>query len=1114
MDVQENIAPEQSVQPSAPPAKGDGGAKYKLWEGLKERKLYTKSYDEFDKQFSTESAIGGLYQGMQKRKLYTKSKDEFATQFFSDRVEKAQDGKVKVKEPKGANMTMADMPKLANPELFNTNIAPIVDNVYNKNTANIINQEKLTALLPKAKEQKVKDLTIKTLLSQNKLAMEGSNSYKEVYDSIMRDIPDEQWMPSWTPTSARIGQSKEIEKQQNKVIEDFASSIGETPEEVKGKLQNGDYEFDYKKNKILTKGGFGDMAVYGLNNFADKWKLFVDATAAQERAQQRGNDNEIKYVINEYQKTKAKQREFTPYGKSDIEKSFNGGGQMVGEMVPYVLLAPAGGATGVAMGIQTAGSAIEEIINQPGTLDEKVARIKNQTTDQFMMGLAQDAAFKLIHVNDRNAAKELMAGYGPTKNLFNTFKEVLRVAPSDAVKAGLVGASQHVIDNLYKSNDGMKVQWDLPSALVGGATLDLMLKAGSVFTHGFSVLKNSLKFNIDKTNPNWFNRYSYDTQEVLNHIVSSPNNIYDKIIEMLDEHPSEDARHAKDKIEAFRNHYNSLPSSLDKATKFDALHLLQMKTEAMSEANSAADATLKKALINKASAIDDMLQMVLEGNKLDKKQQLLLPRFAEAYNREDDEAREYGFKDAKDFLEAYNRRQGTEYTAFKDIPAEGKNTFTSELVPIEQPKLDTTVPDWFFNQTETTNAYAVYGDVKKAFPELHDFLANADWMFNDKKENLNWRDSSTLTSNDVRNMILYVETSMPMSSKDFALQVKAAEQAETLLSYYQSEQRTMTKEDVKRILEKPGYRGENKFTPQEVEIMQDMVDRLKTDKLFNYWPHAGDEKKDNFYAFAGNILKSKKPDAFIHEIGHWGYFNMLTPEERVEFMRYASNRFGTSTKGRAEELVFGKPVQADDKSMRRVTNAMWDFQEYFADQFRQYYYNNVLPEPKLRNIFEKVKNYINNLIKLYKEKGYNRELTKYFDKIIDASKKMGEGETLAEQKARELSEQQKEANIQNADPDTLQKEFQKIKEKYDTRTAQGGVTEIATRPTGGVSSEPTGDTKPFRTNEPTDGQLSAIDDWKRGNYASEGELDADFGRRGLSRYGQTREEFIRSRFCK
>jgi len=1120
MDSQANVLPTQD------------NPKYKLWEGLKSKKLYTKDFGEFEKQFSTESAIGGLHDALRQRKLYTKGKEDFAVQFFPEKVEKTKEGKVAMKK-EDTSIPLSEQPKLGYPELFNNVISPIVDQVYNKNTANIINEEKLTKLLPKVKEQKVKDLTVSKLMAENNVlgSLEGSNSYKKNYDNIMQTIRDDEWMPSWTPTSAKVQFAPAVEKQKNETIDTFAESIGETPDEVKAKIKNGDYEYDYKNNKVLTKGGFGDMAAYGLNNFFDKWKLYVDAAAAQERGQQKGNDNELKYVINQYQNLKKNQRQYVPHGESDIAKWAVGQGQMLGELGPYALIGPTG-AAGAVMGIQTGGGAIEDIINQPGTLDEKAARIKGQMVDQTMLGFAQDAAFKLIHVNDRNSAKELMAQYGPTKKLFNTFKEVMRVAPSDAVKAGMVGVGTQVIDNLYKKNDGMNVEWDIPQAFVGGAALDLMMKSGSVLTHGFSVLKNALKFNLDKTNPEWFNRYSHDTQEVLNHIVSSPNNVYEKIVDMLDAHPSEDAKAAKEKIEAFRNHYNSLPKELPKATKFDALHLLQMKTEALAEAESAADATLKNALLKKATKIDEVLQRVIEGEKVDKKEPLLLPRFSVAFSKEDEEAKRSGFKDAEDFTQALNRRQGTSYEKFTDIPEEERAKFLSELIPAEQASIDTTIPDWFSKGREeefdgkkaVVGAGAPWEVIAKNFKELGSFVKKTvhrkypDYgKFKTIMKHLSFADDAYFGRNEAQSLVQSIHGVIIENPAQFELQLKAAEQAERLLSYYESvdastARETMTKEQVKQTLREEVSKlwEKEQFNEEQLKLMDDMVDRLQTDNLFKLvrqWE--GDS-----YSSLTNLLRLSSPDAFIHEIGHWGYFSVLTPEERLKFLRYTANRFGTSAKGRASEMAWAKGMESADGTSRLESNVMWNFQEYFADQFRQYYQTEVMTDPEMRTIYDKLKAYIESIIRLFKEKGYNPELTQYFDKIIDAKKK-GTAETLGEQAAREkISEQQKIDNLSKATPEEIKAEFQKVKQEYDTRTATGGVAEIATRPTGEVPLESESAIKPFRAIEPTEGQLSAVDDWTRRNYGSEGELDIDYGRNGLSKYGQTREEFIRSRFCK
>ena len=70
--------PEQQQEPTQqdPPKK-------RLWSKLSGSKLYTKSYEDFEKQFSTPESIDRLYVVLNKKQLYTKTKDEFTNQFFS-----------------------------------------------------------------------------------------------------------------------------------------------------------------------------------------------------------------------------------------------------------------------------------------------------------------------------------------------------------------------------------------------------------------------------------------------------------------------------------------------------------------------------------------------------------------------------------------------------------------------------------------------------------------------------------------------------------------------------------------------------------------------------------------------------------------------------------------------------------------------------------------------------------------------------------------------------------------------------------------------------------------------------------------------------------------------
>ncbi len=56
----------------------------RLYDGLYKTKRYTKSFDEFKTQYSSQEAIDKLYTGLEKSQSYTKGKDEFYKQYFND----------------------------------------------------------------------------------------------------------------------------------------------------------------------------------------------------------------------------------------------------------------------------------------------------------------------------------------------------------------------------------------------------------------------------------------------------------------------------------------------------------------------------------------------------------------------------------------------------------------------------------------------------------------------------------------------------------------------------------------------------------------------------------------------------------------------------------------------------------------------------------------------------------------------------------------------------------------------------------------------------------------------------------------------------------------------
>ena len=56
----------------------------KLYDGLVADKLYSKSFDEFQKQYSSSDAISKLHAGLVSDKMYSKGSDDFLNQYFPE----------------------------------------------------------------------------------------------------------------------------------------------------------------------------------------------------------------------------------------------------------------------------------------------------------------------------------------------------------------------------------------------------------------------------------------------------------------------------------------------------------------------------------------------------------------------------------------------------------------------------------------------------------------------------------------------------------------------------------------------------------------------------------------------------------------------------------------------------------------------------------------------------------------------------------------------------------------------------------------------------------------------------------------------------------------------
>lgn len=129
--------------------------KYKLWQKLNKSSYYTKSYDEFNNQFSNPESIGKLYNALHDSSYYTKSQDAFNQQYFfdipsSDKLELLYN---KLKE----NQTIKGLPKD-----YNTFKTVMQDPVKARDMYNaLLNNETVTGL-PKDFDKFSNTLGLKT----------------------------------------------------------------------------------------------------------------------------------------------------------------------------------------------------------------------------------------------------------------------------------------------------------------------------------------------------------------------------------------------------------------------------------------------------------------------------------------------------------------------------------------------------------------------------------------------------------------------------------------------------------------------------------------------------------------------------------------------------------------------------------------------------------------------------------------------------------------------------------------------------------------------------------------------------------------------------------------
>jgi len=326
------------------------------------------------------------------------------------------------------------------------------------------------------------------------------------------------------------------------------------------------------------------------------------------------------------------------------------------------------------------------------------------------------------------------------------------------------------------------------------------------------------------------------------------------------------------------------------------------------------------------------------------------------------------------------------------VPSDNKVRFNAGTGKYEV--IEKKTPSWlkFRDEKNQKGVYTTVGDMLDSFPifsEKNEFFDISKYPREDR-----------IQAKSIRALISGISQ---YSSKSKTSVEKATERLlalEEILAemnkYEDARNVTSTKANViEKIRKSKGYSKEQK------EILIDIINQLKSENIFNFLLPS--EKMDKLgknavggYRFNGNFLKAKNPEIFIHEIGHWGYYNLLTAKERAEFIEYAATRFNGDVGGARQlaETVVPKLKFKDGKTLTLASNAANNYQEYFANQFQQWFYNEKLAPDQIKTLYQKLVDFIDYILGLYKEKGYNPDLVKYFERIVEQKKTQSEIDVL------------------------------------------------------------------------------------------------------------------------
>ena len=295
----------------------------------------------------------------------------------------------------------------------------------------------------------------------------------------------------------------------------------------------------------------------------------------------------------------------------------------------------------------------------------------------------------------------------------------------------------------------------------------------------------------------------------------------------------------------------------------------------------------------------------------------------------------------------------------------------------------TEIPDWAVMRNGIM--YVIPNKLEEDFPFLADELKEFDKE--DFGEDFPDIGQGLRTADEIRYILAAAYVNLPKTKKDANKFLQLIKEAETALEFFEDERKTSTKEQVIKQVN-----GSTLYNKKQKEIIIDFINQIKSNSLFKFTTKSNVKYENeslafkgflpNYYAFQTNLLQSKDANAFFHEVGHWGFFNILSKEDRINFYKYCVDKYVETGTMLSKNLAMGLPVPTTDKKGAWQTNVADNFSEYFAEQFNQYILNGKT-DAQFNTMYAKMVKFIEDLVNVFRKNGYDKELKQFFDKIIE-----------------------------------------------------------------------------------------------------------------------------------